>query len=269
MRKIYVVEKETDETPGLLVVLSRERLLVYWTSSGLVMLPQSVVSNRWRIFGCKFESLSKRDEKKLSGLLKVLKTEHFWEELKQEKGTIKELLKERLEMFRMSALGRLLEDLMFTSKNLRDCLSSFGRDFGSSGIMQFVLLQIPLVGGTIYTALEFYGMGKIVGSNYINPDEKFETVFKTVTKVTATIGTAVGGGVIGQILIPIPVFGAMIGGIVGGAVGTVFGKAIQSIKTHVPLQFTALVARLRESRSDTGDWGFEGLGGQCKDVMAR
>lgn len=182
---------------------------------------------------------------------------------------VKEFLMDRLEMFRMSALGRLLEDLMFTSKNLKDCLSSFGRDFGSGGIMSFVLLQIPLVGGTIYTALEFYGMGKIVGSNYINPDEKFETVFKTVTKVTATIGTAVGGGVIGQILIPIPVFGAMIGGIVGGAVGTVFGKAIQNIKTHQPINFTALVERLKESRSDEGYWRFEGLGGQCKDVMAR
>jgi phage tail tape-measure protein len=104
-------------------------------------------------------------------------------------------------------------------------------------------------------------MGKIVGSNYINPDEKFETVFKTVTKVTATIGTAVGGGVIGQILIPIPVFGAMIGGIVGGAVGTVFGKAIQNIKTHVPIKFTVLVDRLRESRADEGFWSFGGLGG--------
>jgi hypothetical protein len=104
------------------------------------MLPQSVVSNRWRIFGCKFEFLKQRNEKKLSELLKVLKTQNFWDVLETEKKMVKEFLKDRLEMFRMSALGRLLEDLMFTSKNLKDCLSSFGRDFGSGGVMSFVIL---------------------------------------------------------------------------------------------------------------------------------
>ena len=110
-------------------------------------------------------------------------------------------------MHRMSALGRLLEDLMFSSKNLKDCLKSFGKNSGNGGLLSFVLLQIPLVGGTIFTALEFYGMGKICGSEYINSDEKVEAVFKTISKVTATIGTAVGGGVIGQIFIPVPVVG--------------------------------------------------------------
>ena len=182
---------------------------------------------------------------------------------------MKEFKGNNLEMYRMSALGRLLEDLMFSSKTLKDCLASFGKDSGSGGVLSFVLLQIPLVGGTIYTALEFYGMGRIVGSDYINQDDKVEAVFKTVTKVTATIGSAVGGGVIGQILIPVPLVGAMIGGLVGGAVGSIFGKAIENITTHEPILFTDLVKQLENARSDMGFWTFDGLGGPVKDVMAR
>lgn len=55
IRKLYVVERETDETIGIMVVLSRERLLIYPTETGLVILPIGVVSNRWRIFGSKFD----------------------------------------------------------------------------------------------------------------------------------------------------------------------------------------------------------------------
>lgn len=182
---------------------------------------------------------------------------------------MKNFQKDNLVMYRMSALGRLLEDLMFSSKNLKDCLKSFGQDSGSGGLLSFVILQIPLVGGTIYTALEFYGMGRIVGSSYINQDDKVEAVFKTVTKVTATVGSAVGGGVVGQILIPIPLVGAMIGGLVGGAVGSLFGKAIENITTHEPINYSYLIKQLTQIRADDGFWTFEGLGGQVKDVMAR
>ena len=63
--------------------------------------------------------------------------------------------------------------------------------------MSFMLLQIPLVGGTIYTAMEFHGMSRIVSSNNISKDEKMEEIVKTVTKVTMSLGTAVGGGIVG------------------------------------------------------------------------
>jgi hypothetical protein len=51
IKKLYVVERESDKTMGMMIVLSRERLLVYQTASGLIVLPVNVVSNRWRIFG--------------------------------------------------------------------------------------------------------------------------------------------------------------------------------------------------------------------------
>lgn len=61
----------------------------------------------------------------------------------------------------LSPLGRLMEDLMFSSKSLKDCLKSFGKNSSASdGMLTFIVLQIPLVGGTFYTVMEFYGLGK-------------------------------------------------------------------------------------------------------------
>lgn len=63
----------------------------------------------------------------------------------------------------LNPLGRLMEDMMFSSKSLKDCLKSFGKDSSASdGMLTFIVLQIPLVGGTFYTVMEFYGLGSLV-----------------------------------------------------------------------------------------------------------
>lgn len=62
----------------------------------------------------------------------------------------------------LSPLGRLMEDLMFSSKSLKDCLKSFGKNSNASeGMLTFIVLQIPFVGGTFYTVMEFYGLGSL------------------------------------------------------------------------------------------------------------
>lgn len=135
--------------------------------------------------------------------------------------------------------------------------------------MTFMVMQIPLVGGTIYTAMEFHGMGKIIKSDHIDTDDKVEEVVKTVTKVTMSLGTAVGGGIVGQILIPIPVFGAFIGGVVGGALGTVFGKALDKLTAHKPIKYSVVVDKMTVLRQEDGGWKFDNFTGQLKTIMAR
>jgi hypothetical protein len=68
-----------------------------------------------------------------------------------------------VEKISLSPLGRLMEDLMFSSKSLKDCLKSFGNNStASDGMLTFIVLQIPLVGGTFYTVMEFYGLGNTI-----------------------------------------------------------------------------------------------------------
>lgn len=169
----------------------------------------------------------------------------------------------------MSALGKLLEDLIFSSKSMRDCLKSFGNQSGSEDLMNFIVLQIPLLGGTIYTAMEFYGLGKIVQSNHISQDEKVDEVLKSVTRVGMNVGIAFGGGVIGQIIIPVPIVGAVVGGIVGGAVGSLFSTAYEKLTGRNPIPFTVFAKYLLYNRQDDGAWRFENFNRGLKPVIAR
>lgn len=218
------------------------------------------------MFVATFNSLKAMEDKSVSNLFERTDDSWFWTGLEKE---ISELPSD-CKMYNMSSLGRLLEDLMYSSKSLKACLKDFGNSSAiRSEFMSFVLLQIPLVGGTIYTTMEFYGMGKIVKSEHIETDEKVEEVVKTVTKVTMSLGSAVGGGIVGQILIPIPLLGAFIGGVVGGAIGTVFGKALDKITSQVPIKFTKLATCILMSRSQEGSWSFDSFDGQVKTTLAR
>lgn len=197
-------------------------------------------------------------------MIAYLNEDEFWIKLNSEKINLIQPMK----LYSMSSLGRLLEDLVFTSKSLKDCLKNFGSE-ADSDMLNFMILQIPLVGGTIFTALEFYGMGKIIQSDNISEEVKSSEIFKTVTKVSMSIGSAVTGGIFGQILIPVPVVGALVGSFLGGAIGTLFGKAIDGIKTHDPIKFTLLVEFLIKVRDDNGNWSFDFMNGVIKDVIAR
>ena len=69
----------------------------------------------------------------------------------------------------MNSLGRLLEDLVFSSQSLKDCLNKFGKDSSTGdGMLTFIVMQIPLVGGTFYTAMEFYGLRQMLKSEYVS-----------------------------------------------------------------------------------------------------
>lgn len=199
----------------------------------------------------------------LGEVTKIINKDEFWIKLNSERRSL-----DNPRLYNMSSLGRLLEDLVFTSKSLKDCLERFGSD-AENDMTNFVILQIPLVGGTIYTALEFYGLGKIVTSENISDGVKSEEIFKTVTRVSMSIGTAVTGGIVGQILIPVPVVGALVGSVVGGAIGSLFGKAIDGIKTHDPIPFSLLVQFLMKVRLGNGSWDFTVMTGVIKDVIAR
>ena len=135
--------------------------------------------------------------------------------------------------------------------------------------MSNLVLQIPLVGATLYTAMEFYGMGVLVKSNFISKDQKAEAIFKTVTRVTMSVGSAVTGGILGQVLIPAPIVGGMIGGFIGGAIGSLFGKAIEAVRAEDPIPFSIVVMYIIGKRKAQGFWSFESLDGSFKEVMGR
>ena len=101
--------------------------------------------------------------------------------------------------------------------------------------IKFILLQLPLVGGTLLTVMTAYGLKKIVGSKYITDDQKLEDVLKEISKVGMSIGITVGGTVIGQIAIPIPVVGAIIGGVIGGAISSVMNLLFDKVTAKPPI----------------------------------
>ena len=195
----------------------------------------------------------------------------IWEDLQKEKQEILLENPDNLRTVSMSSLGRLLDDLIFSSKTLKECLRSFveGGKANFEELAKFVLVQIPLVGGTLLTAMEFYGVKKLIGSSYISSDEKVEAVFRAVTKVTVTVGTAFGGFLVGQVLLPIPIVGGMVGGAVGGMIGTLFGKKIQKMKSQEPILFTSVINLLKRLRNENGSWSFETMPGVFKNMMAR
>ena len=195
-----------------------------------------------------------------------LKENEFWNNITKE---IEMAGGKEIRRYHISALGRLLEDLIFSSKSMRDCLKKFGNDSGSENLVNFIVLQIPMIGGTIYTAVEFYGLGKIMKSNHMTQSEKMDEIFRKMTKVGMKVGTAVGGGVVGQIVIPVPIVGALVGGIVGGAVGSLFSSAYEKLTERDPIPFTMFAKYLLYNRQEDGAWRFENFNQGIKPVIVR
>jgi hypothetical protein len=108
----------------------------------------------------------------------------------------------------IGTLGRLITDLVFTKQTLKQVLVNFESSAMSGHALKFVLLQLPLVGGTIVTVMTAYGLKKIWGSKYITEDAKMNDVIRELGKTGILVGVTVTGGVIGQIAIPIPIIGA-------------------------------------------------------------
>ena len=169
----------------------------------------------------------------------------------------------------LSPLGRLMEDLMFSSKSLKDCLKTFGKNSSDSeGMISFIVLQIPLVGGTFYTVMEFYGLGQVLKSKHISKNDKMEEVMKKVTKVGFTFGAVFSTSIIGQIVIPIPILGAVIGGFVGGLFSTLVGQVIDSTNLYPTMPFSVFIGALVQLRKEDGSWSFDSVD-PVKHILAR
>ena len=78
---------------------------------------------------------------------------------------------ENIPKFHISPLGRLLSTLTFSSLSLSTLLEAlFPSSSGltPSELRQFLVMQIPILGGTIFTALEFYNLTRLLSSDYIS-----------------------------------------------------------------------------------------------------
>lgn len=223
------------------------------------------ISNRWKIVNAEIESLRGFKSMSFDDFYQFAQKDRLWESCEREV----ENLGSDLQKMSLSPLGRLMEDLMFSSKSLRDCLKTFGKDSaGSEGMLTFIVLQIPLVGGTLFTVMEFYGLGKILKSNHISRDDKMEEVLKKVTKVGFTVGTVVTTSLIGQIVIPIPILGAVIGGLVGGVFSSIIGKVIDSTNQYPTMPYSVFIAALVQLRKQDGSWSFDSIQ-PVKHILAR
>lgn len=106
----------------------------------------------------KIGSLEGFKSRNLEELIMYAKNERIWDSVNRE---LRHVMQEP-KKFSLSPLGRLLEDLIFSTKSLKDCLQSFGKDsMSAEGMLTFIVLQIPIVGGTFYTVMEFYGLGNV------------------------------------------------------------------------------------------------------------
>lgn len=269
IKEIAMVERETDQRLGFLLYLkgSMERYIVHRDPSNLLqMAPIDLISNRWKIYNFRAGSVQGFQAKTVREFMEYAMKERIWVSCKRE---LEQATEEESKKVSLSALGRLLEDLIFSAKSMKDCLKSFGKNSNSSdGMVSFLVLQIPLVGGTIYTAMEFYGLGKIWKSEHIANDEKMDELLIKVTKVGFTFGAVVSSGIIGQILIPIPVVGALVGGFFGGVISTVVGGAIEGMHGRQTVPYSAFAQTLLHLRGEDGAWRFDQLQA-LKPLLAR
>ena len=111
---------------------------------------------RWKIIVEEIKSLEGFKDTPFDEFYQHVKKSRLWDSCNRELDEAEE----ELPKVSLNPLGRLMEDLMFSSKSLKDCLKSFGKDSAASdGMLTFIVLQIPFVGGTFYTVMEFYGLG--------------------------------------------------------------------------------------------------------------
>lgn len=267
VQSLCLVERENDQKRGILVYLrdGLARYIVHKDGKRVHLANVQHISNRWKIVNAEIESLRGFKGLPFDEFYQYAQKERMWESCERE------LLQFDCEVQKiaLSPLGRLMEDLMFSSKSLRDCLKSFGKDSSASeGMLTFIVLQIPLVGGTFFTVMEFYGLGKILKSSHISRDDKVEEVFKKVTKVGFTVGTVVTTSLIGQIVIPIPFVGAVIGSLVGGVFSSIIGKVIDSTNQYPTMPYSVFIAALVQLRKPDGSWSFDSVA-PVKHILAR
>lgn len=157
---IFLVERDGDSRAGVLLILdgSYKKFIIHRNSQKEVFLKNSdFMSNRWKIVSAKFASLEGLQGQLMKDCLNLCKQNGVWESTRREY----EDLSEKPDKYSVCPLSRLLEDLVFSSRSLKDCVKNFTSGAGNSdGMLSFLVLQIPIVGGTFYTVMEFYGLGR-------------------------------------------------------------------------------------------------------------
>lgn len=268
VKSLCLVERESDQRKGVLIYLrdSQRRVVVHKDKAKRVHITDvQRISNRWKIVDADISTLRGFKGMEFDEFYQYAQKDRLWDSCEREV----DHLGQEARKISLGPLGRLMEDLMFSSKSLKECLKKFGKDSsGSDGMLSFIVLQIPLVGGTFYTVMEFYGLGKILKSNHISRDDKMEEVIKKVTKVGFTFGAVFSSSVIGQIVIPIPVVGALIGGLVGGVVSSIVGKVIDSSNQYPTMPYTVFISALVQLRKEDGSWAFDSVD-PIKHILAR
>lgn len=241
-------------------------------SNSLVVRALNCISHRWKVVGeedLELASLQGLRSRSFRQVLQMIQSSpRIWDSSIKELKSLSGFSEDKIRTFSISPLGRLLEDLIFSRKSLEECMRSFNLNGGSSGMMSFVMMQIPIVGGTIYTVMEFYGLGKILKSNHVSKADKVHELLKKLSKVGFTMGAVFSSSIVGQIVIPVPVVGALVGGLVGGIVGKLFGDVIDSTNPYPPMKFSRLCKYLLALKSEQGHWDFDEID-PVKHVMAR
>ena len=77
----------------------------------------------------------------------------------------------KMPKFHISPLGRLLQTLTFSSLSLSSLLEALFPTSNSPSpaeLRQFLIMQIPILGVTIFTAMEFYNLTKLLTSDHIS-----------------------------------------------------------------------------------------------------
>ena len=264
----YIVERESDRRLGILVYLqdSLSRYVFHRDDKGhLYHLAVEHISNRWKVVSMTVGTLEAMVSKRMSDVQQYLQSDRIWTSCAREY----ESRQADVERHSMNPLGRLLEDLVFSSQSLKDCLNKFGKDSSTGdGMLTFIVMQIPLVGGTFYTAMEFYGLRQMLKSRYVSRNDKVDEAFKKVFKVGFTFGTVLSTSMIGQLVIPIPILGALIGGAVGGVFSTIVGKSIDRSNSNPTMAYSIFIRIVMKCRLPDGSWSFDNLQG-IKHILAR
>lgn len=268
IQSLCLVERESDQCKGILLYLKDglTRVVVHKDKDRRVHITNvQSISNRWKIINASIDSLEGFISMPFDEFYQYAQKQRLWDSCQRELDN----LGPEVQKVSLSPLGRLMEDLMFSSKSLKACLKTFGKESSASeGMLSFIVLQIPFVGGTFYTVMEFYGLGKILKSNHISRDDKIEEIVKKVTKVGFTFGAVVSSSLIGQVVIPIPVVGALIGGLVGGIFSSIVGNVIDSTNQYPTMPYSVFITALVQLRKDDGSWSFESVQ-PVKHILAR
>ena len=68
-----------------------------------------------------------------------------------------EYLMNKKDLRELASFGRLITDLVFTKNTLKEVLIKFENNAMADSTLKFVLIQLPLVGGTLITVMTAYG----------------------------------------------------------------------------------------------------------------